>query len=105
MCEISEALYRELSLQPLYFTVWLLAGSLSACSALCPSFYSLPLVLFWSSRSFIVGWMGLEHQLGVQREGAESTVVETGGCSRWRGGDFMVGGKGRGKEKLEGSRG
>lgn len=57
-------------------------------------------MLFWSSRIFVLGWPGLEHRLGAQGEGAESTVVETGGGSRWWGGDFVVGGKGEGKEKL-----
>lgn len=42
---------------------------------------------------------------GSTGQGAESTAVKTGGGSRWQGGDFVVGGKDRGKEKLEGSRG
>lgn len=96
------------SLQALVLYMWLLAASPSACSLLCSSFGlspSLTFMLFWSSRSFALGWPGLEHRLGAQGEGAGSTAVETGGGSRWWGGDFVVGGKGRGKEKLEGSRG
>lgn len=52
-----------------------------------------------------VGATSWEHRGKEQKAQQWGKGRETGGGSRWQGGDTEVGGKGWGKENLEGSRG